>query len=220
LVWAYADGVLEHLAADLAGDVSSALSAYLDGDPGAGDYADGYVALAELAGPHVTGTVLDDAYARSRRALENVDVEISAPDGLAELLAALTDVHRVVVTNAPATGLDTALQRLGLSSLIDEIVPSGDKPAGSRDVLTRLLAGAAPAQLMSVGDIWRNDIAPALELGAATAFIDRLERDGRQAHVRGTTIQQLYPAIREWAAAPPEFIARHQPDRPAVSSEY
>lgn len=218
LIWAYADGVLPHLPGELAGSVSAALRAYLEG--GAGDYADGYSALAELAAPHVAGTVLDDAYAHSRFALEDLAIAIHAPDGLAELLDELgTTVHRVVVTNAPSTGLDSALTRLGLATRIDEVVASAAKPAGSREVLTRLLAGAPPARLMSVGDIWRNDIAPALEIGAVTAFVDRLGRDNRPAHARGSTIQQLYPAVRHWATAPEAFEAAHSPERTAVPSD-
>jgi FMN phosphatase YigB (HAD superfamily) len=218
-VWAYANGVLDHLPADVAATVGAGLRAYLDGGPGAGDYTDGYGALAELAAPHVASTVLADAYTRSRFTLETGTAEIHAPDGLAELLVELDGVHRVVVTNAPSTGLDTALTRIGLSGLIDEVVASAGKPANSRVVLARLLAGAAPAQLMSVGDIWSNDIAPALDLGAATAFIDRLGRDARSAHVRAARIQQLYPAIRAWAAAPAAFAAAHEPEFQAAPSD-
>lgn len=219
LIWSYAHGVLEHVEGKVAQDLSAALHAYLDGQADAGDYADGYDALADLARPYVPVSVLDQAYARSRHALEDTDVEIHAPDGLAELLDDLTPgVHRVVVTNAPDTGLSTALHRLGLDGRIDEVVASAGKPAGSRDVLARLLGGAAPAALMSVGDMWRNDIAPALEIGAATAFVDRLGRDPRPAHVRARRIAQLYPAIREWAAAPAAFTAAHQPETVASDS--
>lgn len=219
LVWAYAEGVLEHLAGDLAHRISSALSAYLDGDPTSGDYADGYGALAELARPHVDGSVLDDAYARSRLALEDLDVEIQAPDGLAELLDELSDVHRVVVTNAPDTGLDTALRRLGLRERIDEVIPSAGKPRRGREVLTQLLDGTPAPRLMSVGDIWDNDIAPALELGCATAFIDRLARDARPAHVRARTIAALYPAIRDWARQPENFVSEHDAELHQVPTE-
>ena len=219
LVWAYAEGVLEHLAGDLAHRISSALRAYLDGDPASGDYADGYGALAELARPHVDGAVLDDAYARSRLALEDLDVEIQAPEGLAALLDELSDVHRVVVTNAPSTGLDTALRRLGLRGRIDEVIPSAGKPARGREVLTTLLDGTPAAHLMSVGDIWDNDIAPALELGSATAFIDRLARDSRPAHVRARTISALYPAIREWALRPEVFLTEHDSALHQVSTD-
>lgn len=219
-IWAYADGVLAHLPADQANGITAALRAYLDGDPAAGDHVDGYSALAALAGPHVAAPVLDDAYTRSRRALEDARIDIHAPDGLADLLDELAGrVRRVVVTNAPDTGLDVALERLGLAERIDEVVASAAKPEGAPAVLTRLLAGAAPRELMSVGDIWRNDIAPALDAGCATAFVDRSGRDDRPAHVRARTIQPLYPAIREWANAPAEFAASHLIDLPAVPSD-
>ena len=78
-------------------------------------------------------------------------------------------------------------------------------------MLGKLLGGADPATLMSVGDIWVNDIAPALELGCATAFIDRSGRDLRPAHARGRTMQDLYPAIEAWARSPRDFAVATAP---------
>ncbi|MGH8962032.1 MAG: HAD family hydrolase [Jatrophihabitantaceae bacterium] len=215
-VWAYADAVLPHLAPAIGREVSGALVAYLSGHEHPNGhldaYPDGYSAIAALAGPHVAPDLLSDAYANSRLALEDADVDIHAPDGLADLLDAIgRTVRRVVVTNAPSTGLDTALKRLGLAAQIDEVVSSAGKPPNSAAVLGTLLDGAPAATLMSVGDFWLNDIEPALELGCATAFIDRSGRDLRPAHVRGRTIDELYPAVEAWARAPQAFLDSHSP---------
>ena len=211
-VWAYADAILPHLDQRLARHVTDGLLAYLEDHPGAGTYADGYGAIAALAGPHVPGEVLAAAYAASRAALAEGGLDIHAPEGLVELLAGLRPgVRTVVVTNAPATGLSEALDALGLSGAIDEVIPSAGKPAGSAEVLGKLLDGADPGTLMSVGDIWVNDIRPALELGCTTAFIDRSGRDLRPAHARGRTIQDLYPALEAWARAPRDFAVATAP---------
>jgi FMN phosphatase YigB (HAD superfamily) len=212
LIWAYADGILPHLAPDVARGVSDQLSAYLAGQAPAAGYVDGYAAVAELAEPHLAAPVLHTAYADSRWALEDDELDAHAPDGLAELLDTVRFRARaVVVTNAPNTGLDVALKRLGLADAIDEVICSADKPARSAATLASLLDGADPATLMSVGDLWVNDIAPALQIGCATAFVDRAGRDPRPAHARGRTIQALYPAIDAWSRAPHEFVNTHRP---------
>jgi len=211
-VWAYADAILPHLDERLARHVTDGLLAYLEDHPGAGTYADGYGAIAALAGPHVPAEVLDGAYAASREALAGGDLDIHAPEGLVDLLGRLRPhVRAVVVTNAPSTGLGEALHALGLAGSVDEVIPSAGKPAGSAEVLGKLLAGAHPGTLLSVGDIWVNDIQPALELGCATAFIDRSGRDLRPAHARGRTIQDLYPALEAWSRAPRDFAVATAP---------
>lgn len=219
LVWAYADGVLPHLSPEVARGVSDALTAYLGGHPLAEGYADGYTAIAALAGPHVEPPVLSAAYADSRRALADAGLDVHAPDGLADLLESLANrVRSVVVTNAPSTGLDAAMDRLGLAGVIDDVICSAGKPEHAAEVLQRLLDGAPAPTLMSVGDIWVNDIAPALELGCATGFIDRSGRDRRAAHARGRAIQQLYPAIETWARSPHEFVSARAPGRRTANS--
>lgn len=211
-VWAYADAIVPHLDERLARQVTDGLLAYLEDHPGAGTYADGYGAIAALAGPHVPAEVLQAAYAASRTALAGGGLDIHAPEGLADLLGRLRPrVRAVVVTNAPSTGLPEALDALGLAGSVDEVIASAGKPAGSAAVLGKLLDGADPVTLMSVGDIWVNDIQPALELGCATAFIDRSGRDLRPAHARGRTIQDLYPALEAWAGSPRDFAVATAP---------
>lgn len=205
-VLAYADAILPHLDAQSAARVSDGLLGYLADLPGAGDYADGYDAIAQLAGPEVTAEILGAAYAHSRALLAGGGLDIHAPVGLAELLDRVRPAVRVVLmTNAPDTGLTESLATLGLTAGIDEVVASAGKPAGSSAILRRLLGGADPRTLLSVGDLWVNDIAPALEFGCATAFIDRGGRDDRPADARGRTMPELYPAIEAWACSPHDF---------------
>ena len=206
-VWAYADAITPYLDQRLARQVSDGLLAYLEGHATAATYADGYSAIAALAGPHVPASALKAAYGSSRDALADGRLDIHAPDGLADLLDRIAPAVRiVVVTNAPSTGLDTALAKIGLTAHVDQVIPSAGKPAGSQQTFTGLLAGAAPAHLMSVGDIWVNDIEPALAIGAATAFVDRSGRDDRPAHAKATDITELYAAIEKWSSDPVSFL--------------
>lgn len=218
-IWAYAERVLAQLRPTDADRLREALAGYLDRPWSRPDYPDGYIALAALAGPSVPPAVLQDAYLDSRHALADPDLDIYPPDGLADLLDELTGrVRPVVLTNSPPTGLDAAIGRLGLSGRVERVIHSAGKPDRAAELLADLLDGASPSSLCSVGDLWSNDIAPALELGCVTALIDRTGAETRPAHARGRRIQELYPAIREWAADPEIFADRHDPNRPAIPS--
>jgi FMN phosphatase YigB (HAD superfamily) len=170
------------------------------------DAIDGYAAAQLLARRQGLGPEdMEEAYQASRRALAAAgDVETSAPTGLAEFLQSLPrTVRRVLVTNAPADGIAAQLAHLGLAEGIDEIVPSARKPRGMAPILARLLEETgleeSPQHLLSVGDIWVNDLEPAARLGARTALIDRHGSGTGSPDLRARTFPELFPAIGEWA---------------------
>ncbi|MCU1480014.1 MAG: hypothetical protein JWQ19_800 [Subtercola sp.] len=168
---------------------------------------DGYEAAERLGRAlGATDAQLGAAYASSRAELASGAIETNAPDGLAELLLGLPETVQVVlVTNAPENGVTQQLTQLGLADCFAELVTSAGKPAGMAPIVERLLAqnelSGHPQRLLSVGDIWRNDLAPAAGLGCATALIERhsAPTDARPTY-RATDIRQLYPAIAAWAA--------------------
>lgn len=170
------------------------------------DAIDGYAAAQLLARRRGLGPAdMESAYQASRRALAvDGDVETSAPAGLAALLESLpSTVRRVLVTNAPADGIAAQLAHLGIADGIDEIVPSARKPVGMTPILERLLAEEglenSTQSLLSVGDIWVNDLEPAAALGARTALIDRHGSGTGDPDLRARTFPELFPAIEEWA---------------------
>ena len=173
--------------------------AHADGSP------DGYVVAERVSRAlGVDDTARSAAYAGARAALADGRLETTAPEGLAELLDSLSDaVHVALVTNSPEHGVVQPLERLGLADRVDEIVTDARKPSGLPAVLDRLRADAGledrPDRLLSVGDIWANDLEPAAAQGSPTALVERFPApDARPTH-RATTLPELYPAIRAWA---------------------
>lgn len=200
-VWHYADEVLRQIDDEPAARITTALRSYLD--DGLGGYPDGYRAVAELVGPLIPAEALQKAYLASRDALARKALDIAAPAGLPAFLTSLTGrARRVLVTNAPATGIAESLDVLGLTGEIDEIHTDAGKPAGFATLLPALLAGAAPDTLLSVGDFWANDIAPPLAAGCATAYVGRSPLDHRPAHLRAAQLPDLYAAISAWVTDP------------------
>lgn len=168
-------------------------------------FRDGYALVADWAAAHdVAEAVRAQAYAASRAALHDGTAAVTAPAGLAEALARRpADVRCVLVTNAPVDGIEPTLERLGLAGLLDGLIGDAGKPAGMAAVLERLLAadGLAPDRLLSVGDVWRNDLEPAAAIGAATAFVDRFSRGEGAPTFRGPTLEALLPDVERWWSA-------------------
>lgn len=199
----YADEVAARLDGPGRAALREAVAAFLRG---AGDSAaqDVYQVVQEVAtarglAPQEQGR----AYLASRAALLAEGLGVTAPAGLADLLGEL-DVHVVVLTNAPADGLDVLLDRLGLTGVVDEAIGDARKPDGMGPVVDRLLAehGIAdqPRRLLSVGDLWANDLRAPRERGCATAYIDRFDLRQGPADARAATFEELYGAVRAWAS--------------------
>jgi FMN phosphatase YigB (HAD superfamily) len=163
---------------------------------------DGYDLVRVLAEKHGVGPLaLSAAYLASRHALGTDQAPVRAPAGLAAVLAELrTEATVVLATNAPDIRLTPTLAALGLSGLLDVVLTEVGKPAGMTDALDRLgVAGPdGPVRVLSVGDVWANDLAPVAARGHATALISR--RPPPEARPTWTVpeLPELYPALRNW----------------------
>lgn len=228
-VWAYAEAVIAGIldagngaaagvgatggTGGLDAGLRARLGAFLDGEPGSPAYLDGYAAVAALAAGHADEELLERAYRTSRRELARGRLEVSAPAGLAGFLDGLAGrVERVLVTNAPIEGVSETLGALGLSARVDRVVPEAAKPAGWGALLPELLAGREPASLLSVGDIWGNDLAAPLAAGCAVALIDRFGHRAGPAHLVAPDFPGLYAGIEDWALDPAGFLRTHAID--------
>jgi FMN phosphatase YigB (HAD superfamily) len=210
-VFEYAAAVVRRLPepdrAAAAARVDAALAGFLAGtrEPDLADAPDGYYAVAALARRlGVSDADRNAAYRESRTAVHAGSVPIFAPPGLREVLEEVRRHARVVlVTNAPGAGAASLLPVLGLEGVLDAVHGDARKPAGMGPILDGLLerAGIActPQRLLSVGDIWVNDLAPAAERGCVTAMIDRYGIPGGTPTHAAPTIVELYPAILDWA---------------------
>lgn len=207
----YADAVVRKLprAQRPAGEarLRGALADFLAGvrNPDLAAAPDGYYAVAALADElGVTDDDRNAAYLESRIRVHAGEVPIFAPPGLRDVLEeARRNVRVVLVTNAPEHGVEGLLGILGIGGVFDEVRGDARKPAGMGGILDRLLAdagiGGRPQRLLSVGDIWPNDLEPAHVRGCATALVDRYgSGTGTPTH-RAATLPELYPAILDWA---------------------
>ena len=162
-----------------------------------GEALDGYDAVRRAAAARgADARMLSAAYLASRAELATAAAPITAPDGLAAFLAAAAaDAELVLVTNAPAIRIDQALHALGLAGLFDRIVTSAGKPAGLDAFLADL---PADARVLSIGDIWHNDLAPAHARGHETALIGGFADPHATPTYRAADFATLIPQLTAW----------------------
>jgi FMN phosphatase YigB (HAD superfamily) len=171
----YARGIAETLPRDRREPYLDALDRYLAGEGGV-TAADGWEAAVVLAGgAHGASRAYADEFARTRAFMLSDECELSVPDGLPDLLERLEGrARRVLVSNTPAYGVMSLLERIGLTRFLDEIVCDAAKP---HRFAVRLRAVADvldvdPRAVLSVGDHFVNDIGPAIAAGCSTAYVD------------------------------------------------
>jgi FMN phosphatase YigB (HAD superfamily) len=146
------------------------------------------------------------AFTRSRQWMIDPASEVGLVEPVLATLAALRPVARItLVTNSPADNMLPLLRRLGILDSFDNIVAGARKPDGMRRFLQGSLGADLrdrPWRLFSLGDHYRNDIAPAVEVGAAAAYIDRFGRGDGPATARAARVEDLLPVLRAWADDP------------------
>ncbi len=217
-VVAYAEAAAERMPAAARAGLIYGLDRFLANHPDSPDHKDGYAAVATLTAGYLNTEELNSAYAQSRERIAAGGVEISAAPGLREFLAGLAGkAFRVLLTNAPRTGITESLAVLGLTDVLDGIVAEAAKPAGFHRLLPRLLKNRPAEEILSVGDVWVNDIDLPGHLGCATAFIDRFNHRTGPANLHAPSFDQLYPGIAEWAQNPRTF-QQNNPATPVTAT--
>jgi len=180
----------------------AAMEAYLRQDSPL-EVSDAWEAAVVLAGgPRGVSAAYTDAFAATRRYMATPACELEVPKGLSDLLGELRDRVRIVLaSNTPARFVFPLLARLDVLEWFDEISCQSEKP----DRFAARLEGVAATlripldHVMSVGDHFVNDIAPAVDLGCATAYIDSFGTGpaGRAAF-HAATLEELLEPLRLW----------------------
>ena len=215
-VRAYAGAVARRISAADASRFLEEFDAALD--PMTEDVLDGYDLVRLVAERHgVDAATLGDAYLESRMQLGTAAVPVSAPEGLGAFLERVGGLaHRVLVTNAPATRIPETLAMLGLAHGFDEIRTEAGKPAGLEAIIDELLE---VGPVLSVGDIWANDLAPAYARGAATALVAPAGIVPWDANptFRAEHLPELYDDMAAWLAEASSTVRTNTTHRKATS---
>lgn len=171
----------------------------------------------------VTDDARSTAYLRSREELASDTAPVSAPDGIVQFLAkARPNATLVLATNAPNIRIPETLEFLGLAAAFDAVHTSVGKPTGLEAIIDDLLAGAAhrsATDLLSVGDVWVNDLEPAHRRGGGTALVGPRLDLAAMPTLRAETLPELYPRLTAWLSGStfPSAPSAHQHTAPPPS---
>ncbi|MBZ2196227.1 HAD family hydrolase [Occultella gossypii] len=203
----YAQEVAWRVSAPWGEQIVAGAEDFLAGRSRPGDAQDGYQAVHALGfAAGLDRASMSAAYLASRKRLDAGEGEVAPPPGLGELLDGVraAGVRTVLLTNAPGTGVFGWLDEVGLADRLGAVITDAGKPAAMPALLGRLLTEAdldgRPDRLLSIGDVWANDVGPALALGCAAFHIDRFDlHRGRSSRTTATFVE-LYRDVRDWAA--------------------
>ena len=155
-------------------------------------------ALAALSG--VGPAAIEAAFLASREYMLSRECRVEAVPALVDAFSELRgEVRIVLATNSPAGGLEPLLDRLGVTGLFDEVLAGAAKPEGLRRWLAGEVASRPATEVFSLGDHYFNEIEPAVAVGACAGYIDRFGRADGPATAVGSTVEELLPALAEWA---------------------
>ncbi|MFB6160941.1 MAG: HAD family hydrolase [Haloferacaceae archaeon] len=163
---------------------------------------------AETRAPAFAALVDDPDLAEALAAAyrERVTASLELVPGVASLLDDLRERHRVaLLTNGPRVAQREKVAALGLADRVDEVLVSGDLPAGKPDPRAfRELCDAVdapPARVVHVGDDPEADVGGARDAGLRAVQV--LADDGHgdapdpraDAHVSRSTLSTALPGV-------------------------
>ncbi len=176
------------------------LDRFLQGEQGTpfDGCADAYTAVAAWARERgLERDAMTAAFLRGRAELDAGRIEISTSDGVIDRLGAMLGWYRVLVTNSPLASTMTLTARLGLDTVLDTIIGDAAKPGGLEALLSPAgdLAARRWGRIVSLGDIWVNDLAPVDAVGGETGLIERHPQPQATPTWRAANVQSLLDQI-------------------------
>lgn len=213
----YGQEIAKCLPPDQAGEYLATLDRYLAGEGGI-EAADGWEAAAKAAGEYLGRNGWHEEFRNARTYLESGDCPIEVPAGLRETISRLRRrARQFLLSNTPSFGVFGLLSKLGIADLFDEVVCEAGKPAllPARLSAAARVLGLPVGAVLSVGDHFQNDVAPALAAGAAGAYVNTFGAGPSGiADLEAPKMELLLPAIERWVT---EY--QNQAPTPARESE-
>jgi FMN phosphatase YigB (HAD superfamily) len=207
----YAQGIAETLDGNVRDAYLAAVELFLAAGGGV-DAADGWEAAVVLAGgERGHSRAYAEPFERTRAFMLTDACALEVPDGLIELLGrSAGKARRVLVSNTPSFGVMPLLNRLGLAERLDEVVCDAAKPHRFAERLRAYatVEGIPPRSVLSIGDHFVNDIAPALEAGCSTAYVNPFGVGPRgRADLEAPRLEELLDGIDAWLSEPKGIAA-------------
>ncbi|MGP6207488.1 HAD family hydrolase [Cuniculiplasma sp. SKW3] len=156
---------------------------------------DGYEIVARYFSS-VPSRILQAAYEEMRETLLDHPEYVEVPQKLQEFLKRSKEKSiMIVASNSPEPYVTPFMEKLGLVDYFSRIISWAAKPEGIIRIIKEL---PEDANLLSVGDHYPNDIAPAIELGKDAAYISPYSTGNMKATFKGKKIEDVLPKMSKW----------------------
>lgn len=164
---------------------------------------DHWEALKYLAIPFVGDKApWDQAFADTRLFMKQHVEMLEIPSGLLLFLERVhhQDIVLTCVSNSPSDAVDPLLNDLGLREYFHHVATGAQKPDGLLHMASRLWGGRpVPDRMLSIGDHYHNDIAPAVRAGWATAHVHPFGYFPGPASIQAVTLEGVLSFAEDWA---------------------
>ncbi|RWZ55166.1 HAD family hydrolase [Halobacillus fulvus] len=122
----------------------------------------------------VTRAEAYDCYVKTKDYMSSGQFEMTKTKGLREALLQWREEKRLVLlTNSEAYDVKNILKNLDLEGVFHEVIPSANKPEKTDQWFEQILDNweGEASEIVSIGDNFMNEIAPALQYGFQAVFI-------------------------------------------------
>ncbi|MCT8137540.1 HAD family hydrolase [Anaerobacillus sp. CMMVII] len=119
-------------------------------------------------------------YVETKEYMVTEKFELEEIPGVREGLMLLKESKKIVlVTNSDIDDVGRLLKELNLDEAFEHVVTSAKKPSRTVEIFKKLMKqyAVSPEEVVSIGDNFINEIAPAIQLGMKGIYIDPLEKE-------------------------------------------
>lgn len=177
------------------------VEAHLGGDPHVID-ADTWQAVVRLATPYVGDPeICQQAFVPTRQYMLSPECQMDVAPELKPFLDKVRDrMLLALVSNSAEEAAVPLLQKLDLLEAFDVVRTAVGKPTGLLETADLLVVqhDLNPLMVMSIGDNYTNDIAPALERGWATVHVSPHGYFPGPSTYQVRQVEDAFPAIWRW----------------------
>jgi HAD superfamily hydrolase (TIGR01509 family) len=131
-------------------------------------------------------------YVETKEYMVTDQFQLEQIPGVREGLAKLKETRKIVlVTNSDIDDVGRLLKELNLDGSFEDIVTSAKKPSRTVEIFNQLLEQyeVSADEVVSIGDNFINEIAPAIQMGMNAIYIDPL--DGQLQHEQLKVVKSL-----------------------------
>lgn len=154
--------------------------------------------LPNVCARHFGVKETQEAYVKTKEYMDTTAFHLTKIPGLREGLKHLKEKKDIVlVTNSEKNDVNRILRNLDLEDIFVHIISEAKKPQYTKNHFVQLLKkfSVNPKSAMSIGDNYINEIAPAVNLGMKTVFIDFYDLDYPE--YRGVKVRSISEIIEQ-----------------------